>query len=83
MVAPDESPLYIDKADLLLEAGDAGQREETNISEALSCLETALQLNPNDPNSHYRAALIKRTTGDIPAALDHAEQLISLSSDSV
>ncbi|MCK5313731.1 MAG: tetratricopeptide repeat protein, partial [Anaerolineales bacterium] len=83
MVAPDESPLYIDKADLLLEAGDAGQREETNISEALSCLETALQLNPNDPNSHYRAALIRRTTGDIPAALDHAEQLISLSSDSV
>lgn len=81
-IAPDESSLYIDKADLLLEVDNEGHLENTDLSEALSCLDTALELNPQDPKSHYRAARIRRTAGDIPTALEHAGQLISLSSES-
>ncbi len=82
-IAPDEPSLYIDKADLLLESGITGSSGIKDFSEALSCLDKALELNPNDPESQHRAALIRRTAGDIPTALAHAEQLIKLSSDSL
>lgn len=86
LVAPDESSLYIDKANLLLEYGQAPTGsigDESHLEQALSCLETALLLDPNDPRSHHQAALIKRSSGDLPAALKHAEHLIDLSSESL
>jgi tetratricopeptide (TPR) repeat protein len=64
-------------------SGDGSTEQEStsgtdHIQAALACLETALKLNPGDPSLHQRAALIQRATGDLSAALAHAEQAAGL-----
>ncbi len=66
-LAPQEAGLYLEKADLLL--------EKKCQTEALACLETALELKPDNPALHQKAARLHRAAGELPIALAHAEKL--------
>ncbi len=70
-LAPHEPGFYLDKADLLMDLADANASQE-----ALTCLTTALKLNPHQPELHYRAALIQRAAGDLSMAWLHASQTV-------
>jgi tetratricopeptide (TPR) repeat protein len=69
-LAPQEAGLYLKKADLLLEMKCQ--------AEALACLETALELKPDNPPLHRRAAQLHRAAGELSAALAHAEKVINM-----
>jgi tetratricopeptide (TPR) repeat protein len=70
ILAPDETSLYLDKANLLLEMNQQG--------DALECLENVLALNPNDPELHRRTAIIQRASGDLQAAMAHAQNILDI-----
>ena len=60
------------KTRLLLELG--------RLAEALACLETALEIEPQSEYAndfHYQAALIQRALGNLPAALAHLEKVLA------
>ena len=60
------------KTRLLLELG--------RHAEALACLETALEIEPQSEfasDFHYQAALILRALGNLPAALAHLEKVLA------
>jgi tetratricopeptide (TPR) repeat protein len=66
----DHPALHVKKADLLLDISQADQ--------ALVCIKAALELDPTNANLHLRIAQIYRMIGELPAALNHAEQAIVL-----
>lgn len=70
IMAPDETSLYMDKANLLLEMNQQDA--------ALECLENVLALNPNDPELHRRTAIIQRASGDLQAAMAHAQHILDI-----
>jgi tetratricopeptide (TPR) repeat protein len=55
---------------------NAAQEDADN---ALACLESAMRLNPHDPDLHRRAALTHRAAGELPLALSHAAQMVDMS----
>jgi tetratricopeptide (TPR) repeat protein len=79
---PQEAALHLEKANMLLEMGHSSDNlpeAQSSKNEALASLVTALHLNPREPDLHRRAALILREAGDLPTALDHADQMVELS----
>jgi tetratricopeptide (TPR) repeat protein len=71
---PDQLALYMLKAGLL----EALQKPEAT----LECLENALRLDSNNPELHYRLAVLLNGQGDLPGALTHAEAAASALVDS-
>ena len=53
------------------------------VTSALDCVRAALELEPQNVDILHQAALLHRRAGALPAALDYAEKLISLSADSL
>jgi tetratricopeptide (TPR) repeat protein len=70
--AQDSSPSSEQDEEMSIEEAD-------HIQSALHCLETALELDPDDPSLFQRAALIQRMAGDLPVALAHARRAIEIS----
>ena len=81
-ISPDDPALYLQKADMLLELAQTEadpSAAQVNADNALTCLESAMRLNPHDPDLHRRVALTHRTAGELPMALSHAAQMVDIS----
>lgn len=80
-LSPNTCVLYLNKADLVIEMNPGplsrDENEET-ISTVIQCLDTALKLNPDNPDIYIRYALILRMTGKLVSALNFAEKAIEL-----
>ncbi len=68
MASPQESWLYIKKADLLIETGEP--------AEALSALERALEFSPEDLCLQFRVAALLQATGNPGAAIIFVEKAL-------
>jgi tetratricopeptide (TPR) repeat protein len=81
-ISPDEPALYLQKADMLLELAQTEADPSVarvDADNALACLESAMRLNPHDPDLQRRAALTHRSAGELPLALSYAAQMVDMS----
>ena len=80
-IAPNEPTLYLTKANLLFDIQHSrkpGNLDEVEDSEALLCLEMALKLSPGDPSLHHRVAKFYRHSGNLRAAIAHAQRMVEV-----
>ena len=80
-LAPDKVDLYLEKIDLTLETypGLLSRKDaDEGISTILECLDTAYKIDPENPDIHFRYALILRMIGKLSSAQSHAEKAADL-----
>ncbi|MGD9093630.1 MAG: hypothetical protein PVF74_12350, partial [Anaerolineales bacterium] len=84
-IDPDEPSLYLKKVDMILEIEErvcSDEKPIVNQSEALNCIEKALDLNPDNIDLLQRAVQIYRANGALDKALNTAKRLIPITMDS-
>lgn len=67
---PDNAEAWLMSGALLGEAG--------SVNEAISCLETAIQLNPAYPEAHLTMAHLKQADNKIQEAYEYAKQAVEM-----